>query len=337
MSRPESYRAAGVDIAAADTMLSQLAPKLQATYSPMVLTGLGGFGGALRLCSELDDPALVMSIDSVGTKVALAAHHDRLSSIGEDLVNHCANDILAMGALPLAFLDYIAHADLPPDKLAAAISGVAAACQTLGMPLIGGETAQLPGIYHRGQLDLVGAIVGLVDSARLIDGSRICAGDLVVALPSNGIHTNGYSLVRKVLGDFDHHVHRGELGRPLIDELLAVHRCYVSELSPHLERIRGLAHITGGGICQNTARIIPEGLCAQFGWGTWQVPPIFHLIQEAGNIPFGELAGVFNLGIGMVAIGDRELADELVRAISGSAIVGSVVPSSRPPRAQILR
>ena len=336
MSGPISYRSAGVDIAAADDLLEGLSRRLRSTYTPMVLAGLGGFGGAIRLPPGMSDPALVLSIDSVGTKIALAAGHGRLESIGADLVNHCANDVLAMGAQPLAFLDYVAHSDLPNQDLAAAIAGVADACAAHTVPLIGGETAQLPGIYRSGQLDLVGAMVGLAEADQLLRPESVRSGDCLIGLPSNGIHTNGYSLVQRALEGLDLNAHHREVGRPLIDELLAVHRSYVKALLPYLERVHALAHITGGGICANTARVVPTGLCAQFGWGSWQVPPVFHLIQRRARIDFEELASVFNLGLGMVAIGDRALADDLVRAVPGSALVGQVVESPGV-RAQILR
>lgn len=336
MPGPISYRSAGVDIAAADELLDDLGERLRSTYTPLVLAGLGGFGGAMRLPAGMSDPALVLSIDSVGTKIAVAARFGRLESIGADLVNHCANDILAMGARPLAFLDYIAHSDLPNSALEAAIGGVADACLAHAVPLVGGETAQLPGIYRSGQLDLVGAMVGLAEAQELLTPDRVLAGDLLVGLPSNGIHTNGYSLVQRALEGLDLTSHNPEVGRPLIEEMLAVHRSYVAELTPFLDRVHGLAHITGGGICANTARVIPAGLSAQFGWGTWQVPPIFHLIQRRARIGFEELAQVFNLGLGMVVIGGRGLADDLVRAIPGSTLVGQVIESSGA-RAEILR
>ena len=336
MSGPISYRSAGVDIAAADELLDDLGQRLKATYTPDVLKGLGAFGGALRLPAGYRDPVLVFSVDSVGTKIALAARHDRLESIGADLVNHCANDVLAMGARPLAFLDYVAHSDLPNQALERAVGGVAEACAAHRIPLIGGETAQLPGIYESGQLDLVGSIAGIAEADRLLDGSRVGAGDCLVGLPSNGIHTNGYSLVQAALEGLDLSAHHPELGRPLIDELLAVHRSYVKELLPFLDRVHALAHITGGGICANTARVVPDGLCARFGWGAWQVPPIFHLIEQRARIGFDEMARVFNLGLGMVVVGGRELADDLVRAIPGSTLVGQVAESSGA-RAKILR
>lgn len=336
MAGPISYRSAGVDIAAADELLDGLGERLRSTYTPLVLAGLGGFGGAMRLPPGMSDPALVLSIDSVGTKIAVAARFGRLDSIGADLVNHCANDVLAMGARPLAFLDYIAHSDLPNSDLEAAIGGVADACRAHSVPLVGGETAQLPGIYRSGQLDLVGAMVGVAETGQLLSPDNVLAGDFLIGLPSNGIHTNGYSLVQRALEGLDLAEHNPEVGRPLADEMLAVHRSYVGELAPFLDRVHGLAHITGGGICANTARIIPPGLSARFGWGAWQVPPIFHLIQRRARIGFEELARVFNLGLGMVVIGGRDLADDLVRAIPGSTLVGQVVEASGP-RAEILR
>ena len=257
---------------------------------------------------------LVASTDGVGTKTKVAARLGRWDSIGQDLVNHCVNDILVQGARPLFFLDYVASARLDPDQIARIVGGVAAACQAAGCALLGGETAEMPGVYEAGEIDLVGTIVGVVDRAEVIDGSRIQAGDVLLALPSSGLHTNGFSLARRVLDGLDWEIERPELGGSLGDALLAVHRPYgepVWRLQVAGVDLRGLAHITGGGVIDNLPRILPDGVSAVIERGTWPEPPLFGLIQQTGDIPTDEMFHVFNMGIGMLAVipaAQRELA-----------------------------
>jgi phosphoribosylformylglycinamidine cyclo-ligase len=331
-----AYREAGVDLAAADESLAAIKESVRRTFNAQVVSGFGGFGGAIRLPAGMRRPVIVSSIDSVGTKVSVAARAGRLDTVGHDIVHHCVNDILVTGARPLCFLDYVAFADFTAAQSAQVVLGVAAACTALGVPLVGGETAQLPGVYGAGEFDLVGAVVGVAEEDELLDIEDVRAGDLVVALPSNGIHTNGYSLVRKVFADVPlEHVYP-ELGRPLGDELLAPHRCYLNDLGDFLPRIHALAHITGGGLLDNVPRSLPEGLRADLDWGRWQVPAIFELIAELGDVPEDEMSRIFNLGIGMAVFCDQDTADDLTRA-AGASIVGTVQTDDSGERVRIRR
>mgnify|MGYP001387194004 CR=1 FL=1 len=318
------YSAAGVDLEAADKVLDSIRGGVRATLNQNVLSGIGSYGGIVRLPKGMTNPVLVSSVDSVGTKVSIASAYGNFSTVGRDLVNHCVNDILCTGATPLLFVDYIAHSDFSPEETASAINGVAAACEDLDIPLVAGETAQLPGVYQAREFDLVGTVVGVLEEENLILGSKVAPEDVVIALPSNGIHTNGLSLARKVFSNYELDFVFPELGRPLGEELLAIHRCYLNELLPFLPSIHGLAHITGGGIWDNIPRILPEETCVTLEWGSWQVPPLFHLIQSLGDISFRELLHVFNMGIGMIVICDRKDADQIIRTIPGASLIGEV-------------
>jgi phosphoribosylformylglycinamidine cyclo-ligase len=248
-------------------------------------------------------PVLVASTDGVGTKTMVAARLGRWDTIGQDLVNHCVNDILVQGARPLFFLDYVASSQLDPEQVAAVVGGMAVACRAAGCALIGGETAEMPGVYKPGEIDVAGTIIGLVEKSELIDGRRICAGDTVLGLPSSGPHTNGYSLARRALAALDWHSPRAELGASIGQALLAVHRSYLPAVSALLAAgvdVRGLAHITGGGLLDNPPRVLPPGLGVTLYRGRWSEPPIFGLIQRQGDISDQEMAHVFNLGLGML-------------------------------------
>ena len=331
-----SYREAGVDLAAADESLAAIKESVRRTFNAQVVSGFGGFGGAIRLPAGMRQPVIVSSIDSVGTKVSVAARAGRLDTVGHDIVHHCVNDILVTGARPLCFLDYVAFADFNTVQSARVVLGVAAACTALGVPLVGGETAQLPGVYGTGEFDLVGAVVGVAEEDELLDVANVRAGDVVVALLSNGIHTNGYSLVRRVFEDVAlDHVYP-DLGRPLGDELLAPHRCYLNDLSDFLPRIHALAHITGGGLLDNIPRSLPDGVRADLDWGRWQVPAIFELIAELGDVPEDEMARIFNLGIGMAVFCDQATADDLTRS-AGASIVGTIQADDSGERVRIRR
>ncbi|MFQ5419679.1 MAG: phosphoribosylformylglycinamidine cyclo-ligase [Anaerolineae bacterium] len=303
-----TYAQAGVDIAAGQKATVLMKTAVQATYGPNVLSEIGNFGGLFRGANlkEMADPVLVASTDGVGTKTKVAARLNRWDSIGHDIVNHCVNDILVQGAKPLFFLDYVASARLDPAQIATIVSGAAAACQTVGCALLGGETAEMPGVYHDGAVDLVGTVVGLVDRADLIDGRAIQAEDVILGLPSSGLHTNGYTLARAVLDGLDWQEPRADLdGRALGDLLLAPHRCYLSNVEKLWAAgvdVRGLAHITGGGLVDNPPRIFPDGLGAGIHRGTWLEPPIFHLIQKLGQISDVEMFHVFNMGLGMLVV-----------------------------------
>jgi phosphoribosylformylglycinamidine cyclo-ligase len=303
-----------------------MAAAVRATYGPEVLAGLGAFGGLFdaRLLKEMESPVLVASTDGVGTKTKVAARLGRWESIGRDLVNHCINDILVQNGRPLFFLDYVASARLDPEQMAMIVGGVALACSEAGCALLGGETAEMPGVYEPGEIDLVGTIVGVVERKRIIDGSQIRAGDVIVGLPSTGLHTNGYSLARRVLEEMDWDVPLAELGCSPGEALLAVHRSYLEPVQRLLSAgitIHGLAHITGGGLVDNPPRIFPEGLAAVLHRGSWPEPPIFGLIQYLGEISDAEMFHVFNMGLGMLMVVPAEEASHILQILPGDAFV----------------
>lgn len=301
------YRDAGVDIEAGEQAVALMKAAVQSTYGPEVLAGIGAFGGLYEAAAvrAADDTILVASTDGVGTKTLLAARLGRWEGLGYDIVNHCVNDILVQGARPLFFLDYIASARLDPPQVAAIVAGMAAACRAVGAALLGGETAEMPGVYLPGALDVVGTMVGVVRRGELIDGSRIRPGDRIIGLASSGLHTNGYSLARRVFADADLNTVPPGADRPLADLLLAPHRCYLPQVEA-LRRagvdIRGLAHITGGGIPGNLPRILPPDRRAHIAWGSWPEPVVFDLIRRTGTVAEEEMRRVFNLGLGMLVI-----------------------------------
>lgn len=311
-----SYAASGVDIAAGQKATELMKAAVQATYTPAVLAGLGAFGGLFDAgaLQKMEAPVLVASTDGVGTKTKVAAKLGRWDTIGQDLVNHCVNDILVQGARPLFFLDYVASSRLDPVQVATIVGGVASACRAVGCALLGGETAEMPGVYEAGEIDLVGTVIGVVERANIIDGTTIEAGDAILAWPSTGLHTNGYSLARSVLAGLDWAEPQPALGGVSIGQaLLAVHRCYLSEVQALLAagvEIRGLAHLTGGGVIDNLPRILPAGLGAAIRRGSWPEPPIFDLIQQTGQVPAGEMFHAFNMGLGMLVV----IAPEQVEA-----------------------
>jgi len=278
-----------------------------------------------------NEPILVSSVDGVGTKIKIASLLNKNDAVGMDIVNHCVNDILCCGAEPLFFLDYIAMAKLVPQQVEAIVTGIAQACQKVGCSLIGGETAEMPGIYMQGTYDLVGFIVGVVEKKNIIDGSSIAPCDVILGLPSSGLHTNGYSLVRRVFGIKDNpsclYNFYPEIGKALGDELLQVHHCYYPELKPVLSAIKGLAHITGGGFEGNIPRALPEGVAAHLHKDSWDVPPIFKLIQKHGNIDEAEMYQVFNMGIGMTIICSPQQVSKLTDALPQVKIIGEAVKS----------
>ena len=291
-----------------------------------MLAGPGFFGGLFEL-KGYKQPVLVSSVDGVGTKLKVAAALAKHDTIGIDLVNHCVNDILTCGAEPLFFLDYIAMGKLKPEQIAAIAQGLSQACHEVGCALIGGETAEMPGLYANKDYDLVGFIVGAVEKAKMITGKTIAAGDLIIGLPSSGLHTNGYSLVRKIFGTTPSALgaYYPELGQTLGEELLKPHRCYYNELKPLLPLIKGMAHITGGGLTGNVPRILPQGVAAKIGGKSWTVLPIFQLIKERGNVAQNEMYCVFNMGIGMVLICSPDNADRLSQALPEAKVIGEVV------------
>ena len=270
------------------------------------------------------------SVDGVGTKLKIASVLARHNTIGTDIVNHCVNDILTCGAEPLFFLDYIGMGKLVPEQVEAVAQGLAQACREAGCALIGGETAEMPGLYAGGDYDLVGFIIGVVEKENIIMGKAIVAGDTIIGLPSSGLHTNGYSLVRRLFGETPSalNTHYPELGRTLGEELLEPHRSYYHQLKPLLPLIKGMAHITGGGLIGNVPRILPQGMTAQFQSQAWTTPPIFQLIQQRGNIDRDEMYHVFNMGIGMVVICSPDNAKQVTKALPEAKIIGRVVKQS---------
>jgi len=323
-----SYAAAGVHIHDADAIKERIQQTLKPTLASTTL-GVGSFGSLFHL-QGYRDPVLVSSCDGVGTKLKLAALMGRNKGVGHDIVNHSINDILCCGAMPLFFLDYIAMARLNTKQVADIIDGVAAACKEGGVALIGGETAEMPGFYVEGIYDLVGFIVGVVERPDIINGSHIAPGDVLLGLPSSGLHTNGYSLARKVFNiDNDPSQlerHFEELHGSLGDALLEPHRPYHRVLQPHLRLIKGLAHITGGGFPGNISRILPQGVTAHVDRTSWSVPAIFELIRRTGGVDKDEMYRVLNMGIGMVVVASPDDAILLAHSLPDASIIGSITP-----------
>ncbi len=321
MPSAERYRAAGVDLDALERAKARIAEAVASTRTELARGLVGGFGGMVRLPLGIADPVLVMSTDGVGTKVLVAIKAGRHDTVGEDLVNHCVNDILVHGARPLAFLDYIASADLPAASLTALVEGVARACRAHGMTLVGGETAQLPDLYQPGHYDLAGTIVGVVSEGDALHGDQVRVGDVLVGYASSGLHTNGYTLARRILFDELHlslNAEVKELGGRVGDVLLAVHRSYWSAISPVLSRMHALAHVTGGGIPGNLVRVLPQSCRAVVRTLSWPTPRLFAFLQQRGRVEKDEMYRVFNMGIGMIAVVAGADADE-VRRVAGQA------------------
>ena len=297
---------------------------------------MGFFGGLFELAG-FKQPVLVSSVDGVGTKLKIACALARHDTIGSDLVNHCVNDILTCGAEPLFFLDYIAMGKLVAEQVEAIAQGLAQACHEVGCALIGGETAEMPGLYADKDYDLVGFIIGVVEKEKIIQGKTITVGDTIIGLPSSGLHTNGYSLARKIFGDTKSalDVYYPELGRTLGEELLEPHRCYYHQLKPLLPLIKGMAHITGGGLVGNVPRVLPQGLAAQFHSRAWTVPPVFQLIQQRGNVDRNEMYHVFNMGIGMTIICSPDNVDQVTGALPEAKVIGQVVKQTGEVRVVI--
>jgi phosphoribosylformylglycinamidine cyclo-ligase len=301
------YGAAGVDIDAANRAKKTIAQLAKETWGREVLSEIGNFGGLYAMPSGFDEPVLVSSVDGVGTKLKVAFMAHRHDTVGEDLVNHCVNDILVQGAEPLFFLDYIASGVLDPGVVADVVRGLARACKENGCALIGGETAEMPGFYAAGEYDLAGCIVGVVDRPRLIDGKTIAPGDALWAFPSSGLHTNGYSLARKIVFE-EARLGIGDAipgtGMTVAEALLAVHRSYLPEIRDMRARleVKGLAHITGGGLLENIPRILPGGCAVEIDVSRWQAPPLFRFLRERGGVGWTEMYRVFNMGVGMIVV-----------------------------------
>ena len=331
-----AYGAAGVDIDAQDEALARIKKRVRSTFTAGVLSDLGSFGGLFQPdLSGMDEPVLVASADGVGTKLTAARLAGDYSTVGRDLVNHCVNDILVQGARPLFFLDYVGAGVLDPGEMDQLVSGVAEGCKENGCALLGGETAEMPGFYQPGDYELAGFIVGMADKKRLIDGSRVEDGDLILGLPSAGLHTNGYSLARKVFFDVlglgvGDSVPGAQTRETVRELLLSPHLSYLRAIEPWLadDRLHALAHITGGGLTDNVPRVLPGKLGAQIKVGAWEIPEIFYILQEHGEVSTEEMFRVFNMGIGMVLIVDPAAAAEmmpaLARAGSKPAPIGTV-------------
>ena len=332
----ESYAKAGVDIDAAGKATELISKLAQSTFRPEVLGGVGFFGGLFEF-KGYKEPVLVSSVDGVGTKLKIASALASHDTIGIDIVNHCVNDILTCGAEPLFFLDYIGIGKLVPEKVGTIVQGLASACHKVSCALIGGETAEMPDIYTGEDYDLAGFIIGVVEKEKIITGKAIAVGDAIIGLPSSGLHTNGYSLARKIFGETREalETHYPELGRTLGEELLEPHRCYYHQLKPLLPVIKGIAHITGGGLIGNVPRILPPGMAAQFRRDRWTILPIFQLIQRRGNVDQQEMYRVFNMGIGMVLICSPDNISEITQALPEAKIIGEVVKQRRNLRVVI--
>ena len=315
----QTYKKAGVDIDAGEDVVRRIKSTVRGTFTRNVLTDIGAFGAFYRaFFPGMKDPVLVSSVDGVGTKLKIAFAMKRYDTVGQDLVNHCVNDIGVCGAVPLYFMDYFATGKLSPSVAASVIGGFAKACKENGCSIIGGETAEMPGLYAKGEFDLAGTIVGVVEKKKIIDGKNIESGDVLIGLPSTGLHTNGYSLARHVLlKKFSLKKRIPDLQSTLGDALLAVHRSYLKPITrlTSMGIVKGMSHITGGGIVGNTMRIIPKGLRLDIAWDMWDRPPLFSLIQQAGKVPEADMRRTFNLGIGLIMIVAPESCSAACRAL----------------------
>ena len=328
----EHYAAAGVRLDAAEEAQRRIAALVRTTRTPLALGAIGAFGGMVRVPPGYERPVLVLSTDGVGTKVLVAARAGVHDTVGEDLVNHCVNDILVHGATPLAFLDYVATGQLEPEVVAAIVAGVARGCRAHDVTLAGGETAQLPDLYQPGHYDLAGTIVGVVEERAALHGDLVRAGDVLIGYASNGLHTNGYTLARRIvfdtlrLGVLDEFP---ETGRTVAQVLLDVHRSYAAAVTPVISRLHALAHITGGGIPGNLVRVLPAGAEAVVDAGAWPWPVVFRVLMRAGTVSLGEMRRVFNLGIGMIAVAGRDDAEAAIAAAKRAGIAAWIIGEVR--------
>jgi len=329
----DRYAAAGVRLDAADEAKRRIAALVRTTRTALAVGEIGAFGGMVRVPPGFEHPVLVLSTDGVGTKVLVAARAKIHDTVGEDLVNHCVNDILVHGARPLAFLDYLATAELEPETAAAIVTGVARGCRAHEMTLAGGETAQLPDLYQPGQYDLAGTIVGVVEERAALHGDLVRPGDVLIGYASNGLHTNGYTLARRIVFEhlrLDVRDEFPETGRTVAQVLLDVHRSYAAAVSPVLSRLHALAHITGGGIPGNLVRVLPEGCEAVVDARAWRWPPVFRVLRRAGDVSLGEMRRVFNLGIGMIAVSARDDTEAVIAAAKRAGIEAWIIGEVRP-------
>jgi len=333
------YKEAGVDIDAGNEVVRRIRSLAIGTFTPGVLSDLGSFGGMFALSGQdVHDPVLVASADGVGTKLRVAFMTGVHDSIGADLVNHCVNDILVQGARPLFFLDYLATGRLDPDVAVQVVEGLAGACRANGCALLGGETAEMPGFYADGEYDLAGFVVGIVGREQIVDGRSIVPGDLLIGVPSSGLHTNGYSLARRIAFDvagLAHGDYVPELGTSIGNALLVPHRTYLPLVQPLLRAglVKGMAHITGGGITENLPRILPAGACAEVVRSAWSVPAIFRWLQHTGRVPDDDMLRTFNMGIGLAVVCAAGNADAVLESLAeagepGAARIGAIRPGT---------
>jgi len=327
------YGSAGVDIDASNAAKNRIRKLVESTFTKGVVGGFGGFGGMFRVPPNLDKPVLVSSADGVGTKIKIAIESGRHDTIGRDLVNHCVNDILVQGAIPAFFLDYVAFGKLDPAVVEAVVAGVAAGCRENGCALIGGETAEMPGLYTPPDYDLAGFIVGYVEENRILGAHRVKPDDVLIGLPSSGLHTNGYSLARKIVTD------RLKLrlsdpfpggGGAVADVLLAEHRSYLPALKPVLDRVHAIAHITGGGLLENLDRALPQTLDAMIRVSSWETPNVFRVLMDAGSVELAEMYRTFNMGVGIVVICAPSDAKAVLSAASAAGVAGWQIGSLKP-------
>jgi phosphoribosylformylglycinamidine cyclo-ligase len=327
------YGSAGVDIDASNAAKNRIKKLVESTFTSGVLGGFGGFGGMFRVPPGLDKPVLVSSADGVGTKIKVAIDAGRHDTIGRDLVNHCVNDILVQGALPLFFLDYVAFGRLDPVVVAAVVAGVAAGCRENGCALIGGETAEMPGLYTPPDYDLAGFVVGYVEESHILGSHRVRPDDVLIALPSSGLHTNGYSLARKIISE-RLRLRMGDAfpggGGTVADVLLAEHRSYLPVLKPVLDRVHAMAHITGGGLPENLDRALPQTIDAVIDVSSWQSPNVFRVLMEAGAVEPAEMYRTFNMGVGMVVICAPSDAKSILLAASAGGAPGWILGLLKP-------
>lgn len=336
-----TYKASGVDIDAGNEAVRRIRGLARSTFTEGVLSDIGSFGGLFRLePGRFGEPVLAASADGVGTKLRVAFLAGRHDTVGVDLVNHCVNDILVQGAEPLFFLDYLATGRLAPPVVESIVGGIARACRENGCALLGGETAEMPGFYADGEYDLAGFVVGVVDRQRMVSGRSIAVGDVLVGVPSSGLHTNGYSLARRIVFDqlklqIDTQV--ADLGGTVGDVLLEPHRSYLQMIRPLLDggRIKGMAHITGGGITDNLPRVLPHGTSAVIDTKAWEVPAVFRWLQEAGRVPIDDMRRTFNMGIGLIVVTAHDRSEALIGELAArggrdARVIGEVVPGEPP-------
>jgi phosphoribosylformylglycinamidine cyclo-ligase len=335
------YKSAGVDIDAGSEAVRRIRALARSTFTSGVLSDIGSFGGLFQLeTGRFREPVLVASADGVGTKLKIAFMTGRHTTVGVDLVNHCVNDILVQGAEPLFFLDYLATGRLLPEIAEQIVSGMAAACRDNNCALLGGETAEMPGFYADGEYDLAGFVVGVAARERLITGRQIAVGDVLVGVPSSGLHTNGYSLARHIVFDrlgLSVSTHVPELGRTIGDALLEPHRSYLPFIRPLLDggRIKGMAHITGGGITDNLPRVLPHGTAAVVDGAAWEIPPIFRWLQRNGQVPTDDMMRTFNMGVGLIIVTAHDKAEPLLEELAArggrdARVIGRIVPGEPP-------